>query len=250
MTVKIQTSQIFLSDWTEVEKADAFSSIAEQVFQKNFGKLSKSDMEVLLFSLLIDHLLLHDLPIDDYTMAKQLGIPETRIRNLKVKKELQYPSKYDWQEVFIERIPFAKYDDKKALVKISILDPNVRREIEHYVDSMNMYSEYQLNSKLLQMRPDHFVLLCEKVGREYAQKNNIEIETSDKITNRLKACQASTWIDDQGQTLLQKISNDGWKQCLGDIAKAGAKTAFKILLSSVPFPEILRKVVDQFIDEL
>ena len=85
--------------------------------------MGKSDFEVLIFSIYIEHLLENDLLYDDYSIALQLEISESRVRNLKIKKELQYTySKYNWKKAFVERIGFAQYDGKTALVNVNITE--------------------------------------------------------------------------------------------------------------------------------
>lgn len=78
-------------DFSVEEKAEAFDSISELYFDRNFGSTSKSDFETLLFSIYIEHLIKNGLPYDDYIMSKTLGITETRVRALKERKQLKYP---------------------------------------------------------------------------------------------------------------------------------------------------------------
>lgn len=185
---------------------------------------------------------------DDYSIAIQLGIPESRVRTLKIKKELQYHySEYDWKKAFIEQIQYAKYDDKKALVKVAISDPNVKRDIEHYIDTLNLYSEYQLNSKLLQMRADHFIELCERVNKEYAEENNVSVDSPEEIRKKLKECQSSDWIDDRGKELAKKIAKEGLSACWKDIAVAGSKAVFKVALNAIPCAGVLADFIESFI---
>ena len=111
-----------VSAWSQEDQAEGFRKLATACFERNFGRLSKADMEVLLFSIYIEHLLQTGADYDDYTLALKLGIPESRVRNLKVKKELQYPyADYNWKLALAERLQYAKYDEKKALVKVSIV---------------------------------------------------------------------------------------------------------------------------------
>ena len=240
-----------LHNWSEKEKTEAFQIIAEVCYNKNFGRLSKSDMEVLLFSIYLEHCLKNNLAYDDYTLAIQLGIPETRVRNLKVKKELQYPySDYDWKIAFVNRIQSAKYDDKKALVKVSILDPNVRRDVEHYVDSQNWYSEYQLNSKLLQMRADQFIEMCMQLYSDIPVDGEIGIETKKQIEERLKAAQSSDWAKESASDIFARINEEGFINCWKDVIKSGSKVAIKAVLSLIPFGAEFQEVIDYFIQKL
>ncbi len=240
-----------LHDWTDTEIADSFQKIAEVCYEKNFGRLSKSDMEVLLFSIYLEHCLRNRMAYDDYTLAIQLGIPETRVRNLKVKKELQYPySEYNWKKAFVERIQYAKYDDKKALVKVSILDPNVRRDVEHYIDSQNWYSEYQLNSKLLQMRADQFIEMCMQLYSSVPVDGELDTETMKHIEERLKTTQSSNWAKESASDIFARINKEGFQNCWKDVVKSGSKLAIKVVLSLIPFGSEFQDLIDFFIQKL
>ena len=243
--------RVILPGWSENEQAEAFQKIAEVCYKKNFGRLSKADMEVLLFSIYLEHCLRNGKAYDDYTLAIQLGIPETRVRNLKVKKELQYPySEYDWKKAFGERIQYAKYDDKKALVKVSILDPNVRRDVEHYIDLQNWYSEYQLNSKLLQMRADQFIEMCMKLYSRIPVDGEPDIEAKQQIQERLKAAEASQWAKESATDILARINKEGFQNCWKDVVKSGSKVAIKAVLSLIPFGKEFQELIDYFIQKL
>ena len=68
-------------------------------------------------------------PVDDFSIASALGITEAKVRNLKVKVNLQYPdSGLRWQEIFLESVQYATCEDGKT-VKVSIKDPNVKRNL-------------------------------------------------------------------------------------------------------------------------
>ena len=248
-----EQNNTLLSDWSEQEKVKAFQKVAEVCYQQNFGRMSKSDMEVLLFSIYLEHSFQHGSASDDYSLAIQLGIPESRVRNLKVKKQLQYPYlAYDWKTAFSKRIQYAKYDDKKALVKVSILDPNVRRDVEHYIDSQNWYSEYQLNAKLLQMRADQFTEMCMQLYSRIPVDGEPDLETKQQIEERLKAAEASDWAKDtpSATDILAKINKEGLQNCWKDIVKSGSKVALKAVLSLIPFGKEFQGVIDYFISKL
>ena len=232
--------------FSETEKAEGFDKIASRFYDKNFGQMSKADIEVLMFSIYIEHCLKNKISIDDYDIAVDLGIPESRIRGLKIKKELQYPyPEFYWKQVFAECIKDAKYDDKKALIKVSIHDPNVRRCVEHELDQLHLYSEHQLNSKLLQLRPDAFIELCQSIegknydGKEYRQKLEDELRNS-----------ASGRLLEKEESLLSRIGTDTLSSLAPDIVKAFGKMGIKAILEIIPFGSLLSPFVEAFISNL
>ena len=92
--------------FSKEEKAAAFDQIADQYYLGNFGRMSKTDFETLLFSIYIERCLEKKQPFDDYKLSRDLGITQGKVRSLKVRKELQYPYKeFDWKTAFVDAIP-------------------------------------------------------------------------------------------------------------------------------------------------
>ena len=231
------------------EKSAAFDKIAEKFYRRNFGQMGKAYLEVLMFSIYIEQCLEKGLRYDDYTLAVQLGIPESRVRTLKVKKELQYPYKnFHWEEAFQECIRHAKYDDKKALVKVSITDPNVKREVENCIDQMNFYSEYQLNTKLLQMRPDQFIELCINLYSEDAVNGKLTEQGFKTLESQLRKSKASGLIE--SERIIEKIRKEGFNACFQDVGSAVAKTLLGEVLKAIPFGGTFSGIIDTFIKNL
>ena len=153
-------------------KADAFDLIAERYFDMNFGTMQKSDFETLLFSIYLERILAgggEDFSqYSDYTLAKELGIAESKVRNLKIKKELQYPHAYRWQDSFIRIWKNARYENN--LIKINISDVNLFREIKNAIEETGGYIERHLTSSLLQTPPEYFIDIILMISNEDDEK--------------------------------------------------------------------------------
>lgn len=179
---KMRYSELFPDDKS---KADAFDAIAEKYYYTNFGSLSKSDFDVLMFSLYLERILdlseENAISYSDYTLSKLLGITQSRISNLKVKKELQYPyDKFSWQKSF-ERI-VENYRYEKGKIMLFIPDKNLYLELKNAIEEHNGYIERTLNPTLLQIAPEYFIdllltatpeenrqILIEKVKSEFSK---------------------------------------------------------------------------------
>ena len=74
--------------FNEEEKIRLFNKIEEHYFRRNFGSMSKTDLETLLFSEYIESCINNNKPYDDYSLSKELGVTQARIRSLKERKEL------------------------------------------------------------------------------------------------------------------------------------------------------------------
>ena len=154
---KEQYQRLFPS---EKEKANAFDQIAEQYYMCNFGSISKADFDVLMFSIYLDRILENseaDLnSYSDYKLSKLLGITQSRISSLKVKKELKYPyAGFDWKQSFLRLSENARYENGK--IKINIPDKNLYIEIKNFIESDGGFVETQLSPSLLQISPEFYL---------------------------------------------------------------------------------------------
>lgn len=155
-------------------KARAFDKIAEKYYFCNFGSISKTDIDVLMFSIYIERILDKSQEdfnsYSDYTLSKNLGITQSKISSFKVKKELQYPyAKFNWRERLAAISQNAIYEDGK--IKLHIPDKNIYLEIKNAVEQSGGYIETQLNSNLLQIKPAFFIDLMLAVCEESEKEN-------------------------------------------------------------------------------
>lgn len=149
---------------SDSEKIEAFDRISECFLQQNFGSVGKSDLELMFFSIVIEHLLKHDLPHDDYSISKLLGITQQRVRNLKVKNQLRYEHSFDWEKALLSRVSNASFSPDDQFVTIFIDDPNLFIEVQHYIEASGGYVDYTLNPKLLKMNTRDFAKLLVEIG--------------------------------------------------------------------------------------
>jgi hypothetical protein len=189
-------------------KAAAFDEIAEKFYAANFGTMSKTDFETLMFSIYIERILktgeYEFSQYTDYQLSKQLGISQNKVSNLKVRKQLQYPYDFEWRKSFAEITKNARYEDKK--IKIYIPDINLYYEVKNAIEESGGYVDVTLNKTLLQISPEYFfdllLAISEDVDKdglresirknlqETCQKNNIDIDFLDDepFGKKLKDC--------------------------------------------------------------
>lgn len=172
------------------EKCALADKIAKQYFEKNFGSMTKADLETLLFSEYIEHCINYGIPYDDYTLSKELGITQTRIRSLKERKELKYPrEKFNWKEAFGEALKNAKYDETDHYIKMIIEDVNVMNEVRHYIETQGWYDECTPHKKLLRIPLKCFIDICtgecdlDDVFTEEAKENIKKLSKKDSAVN-------------------------------------------------------------------
>lgn len=105
--------------FTKEEKVKLFDKIADRFYNANFGQMSKSDIELLMFNFYIEKMVSDskrpDGTVDyrkcsDYKISKDLGITQQKVRNLKVKNQLIHPIQYDWRRALARLTENARYD--------------------------------------------------------------------------------------------------------------------------------------------
>ena len=218
-------------EFTNEEKIEAFDKIAALYFNKNFGSTSKADLETLLFSEYIEHCLRKKLPFDDYTVSKDLGITQSRVRSFKERKELKYPyDKFFWKEAFASAVENAKYDEHDHYVKFIIQDINVMNETRHFIEEKGWYDEYTLNKKLLRIPLDCFVEICLK-------DEELSIIFTDVAKKKIKKISKS-------DSSIMKFMNDFSKDGLKSFLMSAGKEALVGVLSSLPFGGVAKTAFD------
>lgn len=148
-------------------KIKAFDLIAQNFYFKNFGSMQKSDIDTLMFSIFIEQILKQSEDnlnsYSDYVLSKMLGISQTRISNLKIKKELKYPyNGFDWKKAFLRILGNARFEGGK--IKMYIPDTNLYLEIKNAIEMKGDYVDVTLNSKLLQVSPECFLDLVVEIS--------------------------------------------------------------------------------------
>lgn len=220
-----------LKVFTDFEKIQLFDKISALYFERNFGSTSKSDLETLLFSEYIEHCIREKEPFDDYTLSKQLGITQSRVRALKERKELKYPHEgFDWRQAFAEAVQYAKYDSNDHYVKVIIEDINVLTEVRHFIENKGWYDECSLNRKLLRIPLDCFAEIC---------LDGDEIEkcfTDDTLENVTKIADSDSAV----KAFVKDFSKDGFKKFLMTASKELAGTVIGLL----PFGGVAKVAFD------
>lgn len=131
----------------DIEKHTAMRFSEAAIFSKQFGSFSKADFEVLMFTIYLDSL--PNVPIYDYIISQQLGITESKVRNLRIKSQLLYPKKIYWEEALASAIKTGSYNEKDNSITITIEDPSCHARIRYEIESSCGTAGLNLNSKQL-----------------------------------------------------------------------------------------------------
>lgn len=142
--------KIQLNNATEFAK-----SFLERYLHDGFGRLQKREIDVLVF-----HLLLQDgqyrLPEDMYKAGRELGLSETRIRNLYQDVQLRY-MQFDEHEAMMRLIgvvesgAMERSGDKLTFI---IRDPLLRQYFEEWVAAEDGFTDSRFNKNLVVVSVD------------------------------------------------------------------------------------------------
>lgn len=167
-----------------------------RLFTKEFGTFSKSDYEILLFTIYLDSV---EDPVRDYDLSVNLGITESKVRNLRVKSQLLYPRNLDsvWKEQLANAIEHGYYNSTSNEITISIEDPSVRNMIRNKIELQFGTVNISLNSKQLVLPVDSYLKLAalaegdpnsalKRLNKEYrAIQESMDIIESPDLKHRI-----------------------------------------------------------------
>lgn len=227
--------------FTSEEKGKYFDLISQRFYDRNFGTMTKTDFEILLFHIYLDHLVESNLSFDDYTISKALGITQNKVRTLKVRKELQYPRERDnWRKCFADSIKNASYDESSKMVKLLVPEVTVMTELRYFMETNGWYDEYQLNPRLFQCKLDFFIKLCSKLSNQGIQLT-IEAEES------LKALETQA-DSPKEKSAIRKILEGSVEDGVKSIIETASKELLLQVLGALPFGGVAATAIRFLID--
>lgn len=200
--------------FSDEEKIALFDKISGCFFDSNFGQLSKSDIELMMFNIYINKMISENRDVDgtidyrkcsDYKISQDLGITQQKVRNLKVKNQLINPIDYDWKAALAKLTENARYDRSTGKIVINIPDPNLFIEIQNFIEDQGAFVEKQLNGKILQLRVEYYIDLIVSLEPDVTRKKII-VELKKQIKAEGKD---DKLFDDNniGKSLLETTAN-------------------------------------------
>lgn len=167
-------------EFTNEDKIKFFDELSARFYNANFGTLSKSEFELMMFRFYFEKMIskntFEDKTIDysncsDYKISKDLGITQQRVKNLKIKSHLAHPIKeFDWKKALAKLTENARYDNITNRITLNIPDPNLLLEIQNFIEENGAYVEKQLNGKVLQLRAEYYIDLIVALEPEEKRK--------------------------------------------------------------------------------
>ena len=173
-------------DLSDISQNAARRLSESEVFTRRFGTFSKSDYEVLMFTIFLDSLSSH---ARDYDISIALGITESKVRNLRVRSQLLYPKELKWQDELAAAVKYGSYDPESKLITVTIEDPSVQSLLKNIIEKNFGTVGQSLNVKHMVLPIDSFLILsayAEKDPESTLDKLNSMVLKQTKNVNRIE----------------------------------------------------------------
>ena len=158
MNQRIKNCVNELDDSSRILQEALYRRVEEaNLFSKQFGSFSKSDYEILMFTVFLDT---QQEPVRDYDLSIQLGLTESKVRNLRVKSQLLYPKSLNWIRAISESLEHGFYDRETKQITITIEDPSVQNKIKNVIETNCGHVGFTLNRKQIVLNVESFLILA------------------------------------------------------------------------------------------
>lgn len=200
-----------------------FLEIASHYYNKNFGSMSKSELDLLMFKIFYDGLKNKndDSSLTDVALAIELGITKQKVKSLKERMFLKYSSDsdFDWKREMRDCIskPSVEYDDTTGKFTILVSDSRFGYAVEDFLETNRLISDYSHNSKLLVLSRRAFVFLAYE-SCDDAEKRR-----------RLEDCFTKTLNEERKQIEGQLKAKTFWTRCSNALTSNVMNTVLDII---------------------
>lgn len=221
------------------EGEDSFCKIAKLYYDRNFGTMSKSEIDLLMFQILYKKTkeANGNKALNDFELARILGITSQRVQNLREKMALKYPaveSYESWKAKVLDLFKNHAYQfaDGKEEVLLLVSDIMLRYSIEEFLESQFYPTEYTLNKKVILLRgPAFCALVCACCAND-TQRTEIKgvikkaSEKPEEIENKIK--NHSLW-----NSLGKPVVSELWDICKNIIINVGTNVGTAVAMKVV-----------------
>ena len=250
-----ETTQEMVQDYKtlfdEKAKAEAFDKLADLYYQHNFGSTSKTEIDLLMFSVYFDKLMEKNCDNPEaysvYELARLFSITPSRVTALMSRKEMKYPyMKSNWKKELLNVLKNAKLDSHKIMLQIP--DKNLFWEIQHELEIHGGFVEKTLTPNLLRVEVKDFLDLILEIS-DKPDKDTLREEIKSNI--KKKCADAKIAIDSiERETLSEQIARisaetgkDEIKDLLKTLCDKGITKSLTYFAKSYAFKKISETII-------
>lgn len=174
----------------------------QSYIKRGFGSMNKNDFEVFIFNQWLSFE--NNKEKSDYTISRELRIPESKVKRLRYESSLVY-SEYEnddqrLRNEFYENLKNAKYKADSQKLYFLVPDKLVRQYINDVLENDGRYLESSLTSSSVSIYINDFIYLIEKLkfvdrdiivnkAKEESEGNtNFPVEWTDIVKEFLVNC--------------------------------------------------------------
>lgn len=162
------------------EKAFAEEFLKEYL-KVGFGRMNKSDLEILIFHLLKEYSDIRDK--SNFEVSTTLKVPVSKVAALDYQCKLLYPENRTFTDRLWPILEDARFDIDHDRVRFSIEDKYLRLELQSKMKELNSFADTSFNSEIVSISVQTFTDFLEKY---FPDKVRSISETISKALPKLK----------------------------------------------------------------
>lgn len=143
----------------KIKNSDEFADLfVEEYFQSGFGRMTKRDIDVLVFYLLIQDGR-YKLPDQIFKACRELKLTEARVRNLYQEVQLRY-GQYSVEEAkarFIKLVKEGSFELNGDKITFIVREPLLRQYFEEWVAENKGFTDTSFNKNLVTLHRKTFL---------------------------------------------------------------------------------------------
>lgn len=146
------------------EKLNDFGQFLQrEYYQKGFGMMTKTEVEVMMFYALLEYG--HLTNKSDFEISRFLRIPQSKVQRLRYESSLKYLSNDEFQlrKRLYSILLHAKYEAHKNQISFSIEDKFLRKWYESKVIEKYGFIDTSFNTSIIKIEKELFVEILDSI---------------------------------------------------------------------------------------
>lgn len=175
-------------------KARLFDELIAEYCAHSFGALSKKEVDLLVFRLLIDTGAI-DLSDGQQSISRTLRIPISKVKSLIYEIQLR-DERCDnawFRREVLAALQHARFhiEGKRQEIQLGIESPMLRKELEAAIKKQNSFADYSFNSEILRIDFNVYASLLEQLITD--QNDRTKLEAAIKAALKKQREEVLSW---------------------------------------------------------
>lgn len=182
--------------FSQEEKAALFERICGEYYQQNFGRLSKTEMELMMFRFFLDHYtddpaqrLAGERVGSDEVIGRELGITARRVGDLRLKREWAESTERLWRDVMKKLLCDGCYDYHYRRLAIPFSTPETLRSVRDFLSMQGAPTQTDAAGNTLFLRIEYYLQVLVMLEPEFVRRRLMVELRQLHPTLREESCQ-------------------------------------------------------------